>query len=445
MAELVARLRDETGRLDELAHHGQELRATIGLSYQAVDEEARRLFRLFALVRGADAPAWTAAALLDADPLTARDALERLVDAQLVAVVRYDDGRGIRYRCHELVRVYAAEMLAAVESPAERQAALRRLLAGWLTLAETAHRQEYGGDYTIVHGSAARWDPGSEDLSDPVTWLDRERAGLVAAVGQAAEAGLDELCSDLALTLVTLFELKGYFEDWEATSTVAARAAEQAGNRLGAAAMCHSLGSLRSLRNRLDEAAPLLTTAAEEFRALGHDQGAGLALRNLSSVCRLRGDLEAARAYGAEALELLRSGQDPVGEAHLLSRLALLELADGALAEARQLADDALTLARTSGYRRGIAQALHVSGLVYTGAGELPEARRTLRLTLDLVGELNDQVGAVHALTALGRAEVRSGQLEEVPNCSGGPPRWPARSARTTWPNEAEQAMNGAP
>ena len=55
-----------------------------------------------------------------------------------MTAVRYDDPRGVRYRFHDLVRVYAGEELARTETATERLAALRRLLGGWLALAEAA-------------------------------------------------------------------------------------------------------------------------------------------------------------------------------------------------------------------------------------------------------------------------------------------------------------------
>jgi tetratricopeptide (TPR) repeat protein len=414
IGQLVARLLDETRRLDELAHHGLELRATIGLSYLSIDDEARRLFRLFALVEAPDAPAWTAAALLDADPAPASEALDRLVEAQLVTAVRYDDARGVRYRFHDLIRVYAAEVLADTETAQDRDGALARLLGGWLALADAAHRKIYGGDYTVVHGSAPRWQPEDGEFSDPMAWFDRERTALTTAVRQAAAAGLDELCWDLALTLVTLFEVKGYAEDWLATSTIALKAAERAGNGLGRAAMQYSLGTLHNQFRRADEASELLAVAAAGFEAEGNDHGVGLALRNLAIAERARGNLAAARTLSAKALELLRSAPDPVGEAHLLSRLALVEVEAGDLIAARRLADESLELFRRSGYRRGIAQALHVSATVPDRANEPDAARAAAEEALDLVRELDDQVGTVHALIALGQAERHAGRPDRA-------------------------------
>jgi len=71
-------------------------------------------------------------------------------------------------------------------------------LSAWLTLAEEAHRREYGGDYTILHGNhrAHRWpaDVAAHLLDQPLSWMEAERAAMIAAFRQAAQSGLDELC-----------------------------------------------------------------------------------------------------------------------------------------------------------------------------------------------------------------------------------------------------------
>ena len=112
----------------------------------------------------------------------------------------------------------------AEEAPEVLAVAVRRALAGWLTLAEEAHRREYGGDYTILHGHEPRWPlpPGLAGrlLENPMAWLDAERAAIVCSFRQAISLGLTELGWDLALTAVTLFEAKGYFADWRETAKI---------------------------------------------------------------------------------------------------------------------------------------------------------------------------------------------------------------------------------
>lgn len=409
---LAERLTDESRRLDELTHHGLEIRLTIGTSYRALDDEAQRLFRRFALVTAPDVPVWTTAALRGAESAGVADPLDSLVDAQLVTARAYEGESDSRYRFHDLVRVFATEALETDEPPAERDAALGRLLGGWLAFAEDAHRDEYGGDYTTLRGSATRWRPaiGPTDGAAPIQRLERERRSLVAAVRQAADEGLDELAWDLALKLVTLFETKGFFDDWRHTTQLALAAAERAGNQTGEAAMHYSLGAMLLHQKRSDQAIPPLRRAIAGFQATDNRHGLGLAFRHLMTLYRLRGELAAARRYGAEARDLLRAVGDPIGEASTLGRLALVESEAGEAARASELVDETLALVRDVGYQRGVAQALHVSGTVYTQAGEYDRARKVLLDVLAIVHELDDVVGVPHVLLSLGKTEWLAGR-----------------------------------
>src|SRR3984957_3266961 len=242
IVDLTRRLSDERRRLDELSNHGLEVRSSIGLTYRALTGRAKRLFRLLASVQAADFPAWTAAALLDTGLTEAEDLIEDLIEAEILDPVQGPDG-DIKYTFHDLIRVYAQERLAEEEAPAARRDGTVRVLGGWLALAEQAHRAEYGGDYTTLHGTAPRWRPPGQDGGQPpgfaLDWLEGERAALVSAVRQAAAEGLAEVCWDLALTSVSLFEVKGYLDDWRETAELAYRAAAHAGDRTGCAAMSY--------------------------------------------------------------------------------------------------------------------------------------------------------------------------------------------------------------
>src|SRR5262249_23008928 len=147
-----------------------------------LEPAAQRLFRRLGILDADDFAGWVAAPLLDVDASVAEDLLESLVDARLVGVV---DGSGAttRYRLHDLVRVYAREQLAAEEPPAERLAALRRTLGAWLYLGDSAHRLQYGGDYTVIHSGAPRWELPDhvvqELLHDPLLWYESERSAVV--------------------------------------------------------------------------------------------------------------------------------------------------------------------------------------------------------------------------------------------------------------------------
>ncbi len=134
---LAWRLADERCRLDELVQGDLEVRASLALSYQALDAERQRAFRLLGLIGAPDFAAWTASALLDVSLDRAEELVEGLVDAQLVEVASHGAG-GVRWRFHDLLRVYARE-LAAAEPSGERGAALERFVGACLTLLEVAN------------------------------------------------------------------------------------------------------------------------------------------------------------------------------------------------------------------------------------------------------------------------------------------------------------------
>ncbi|MEV4319165.1 BTAD domain-containing putative transcriptional regulator [Actinocrispum sp. NPDC049592] len=422
IADLVRRLGDEANRLDEFSHRGLELRSSIGLTYRSLPSQAQRLFRLFALNYAPDFPGWTAAALLDMDLFGAEDVLARLVDAQLLDTVEYP-GEHVRYRFHDLVRIYALELLGEAEPEAERRQALERLLGAWMALAEQAHRAEYGGDYTLLHGKAPRWRPvdwsGVDPSGNPGLWWESERRNIVAAVRQAATAGMHELSWDLVLTSMSLFEVKGYFDDWRETTQLALDSATKAGNRVGEAAMLYSFGNLHMLQKRLDAAEKCFTSALERFEAEGYTHGRALVLRDMTSVDRMRGNFAGMLAKSEMALELMREVGDLVSEAALLRGMAKYLIDEGELDRARPMLTRALEICRQAQHLRGEAQVLNRLAELHLGTGEVALARQELHNVLRIAREISDRIGEAHALYGLGMVRRREGRLDDARSTLG--------------------------
>lgn len=415
IGELARRLRNEVRRLDELSHQGLAIRPSIALTYRGLPDSAQRLFRLFAVIGIPDFPGWLAAALLNTGAAEADDVLDRLVLAQMVDAVRGTDGR-IRYRLHDLVRVYAAERLAATETDSERRAALERMLGAWLALAELAHRKEHGGDYTIVHGTAPRvylpeW-ADDDPIGSPMDWLENERAGLMSAIRQAAAAKLDELCWDLALTAVSLFEVRGHLDDWRESAELAYATAVRAGNRLGTAAMLYSCGSLNVFRKQLAAAERMFAEALEIFTAEAHTHGEALVLRDMAIVDRLRGDYGAMSARYGASLAKMRAVGDVIGEASILSSLAKFHIDEGDLDEAGSLLSTARELCRRVNFRRGEAHVSFRLAELYRKTGQPALARQALSDVLRTVRETGDRPGEAHALYCIGMVRRDEGRLD---------------------------------
>jgi hypothetical protein len=125
VSTLAEHLADRRHRLARLKIEGLEVRASVALSYDELPEAAARTLRLLGLLAGPESTTEVAAALTGDDPAAAKDALETLVDAQLLEEVEAG-----RYRLHDLLYLFAQE-LAANESLEEQRAALERAL-GWL-------------------------------------------------------------------------------------------------------------------------------------------------------------------------------------------------------------------------------------------------------------------------------------------------------------------------
>jgi DNA-binding SARP family transcriptional activator len=414
ISQMIRRMTDEARRLDELALSGIGIRATLATSYGGLSQVARRLFQRLSLLGTTDFAPWVSAPLLDMDVDAANDLLEELVDARLVEV-RLSEGGPSRFELHDLVRIYARERLAADELPAERAAALRRLLSCWLSLATEAHRRAYGGDYAVLHGRADRWtlpDQVHDQLLDsPMSWFRTERAGLVQAVSQAAQMGLDEVCWDLAITAVTQFEAEYQAEDWQTTHDLALEAVRRAGNVRGEAAVLCSLGNL-ALNGRIGEAPSYFMSALSAFEQLADAHGRTLALAGLAFADRLGGRCEQALARYREVLAGYQKVGDLVGEVDTLANMAQIQIDRDQYDDAWRLLNQALSRCRLLGAPRITAQTEHRLGEFYLRTGDLWRAEQSFRSVLEVVRKEGDVVGEGYALADLGIIWTRRGRYD---------------------------------
>ncbi|MEU4765898.1 BTAD domain-containing putative transcriptional regulator [Actinosynnema sp. NPDC023794] len=414
LAWMLERLSDERRRLDELAHGEMVVRASLALTYDGLGPDARRLLRLLGLLDGLSFPTWVAAALLDADLYRAADLLELLVDAQMLEIVAIDLDGSPRYKFHDLIRLYAREQLerhAAEDAP---QDALERVSGGWLALAEEAHARIYGGDFTVLHGGAPRrrLPRSSVDrlLADPVAWLEAEHRNLCSAVDLAAGGDLVEMCWDLAVTLVTLFEARCYFDDWERTHERALAVVRAAGDRRGEAALLCSLASLRLSWSRGGyDVVDLLDPALALFEELDEVLGVAMVRRNLALAHHRRGDAERAEPEYLAALDGFRRAGDPVGQAYVLTQLAQIDVRNGAEESAGARLREALGICREVGNRRVEVQVRYRLCDLTVRRGEHREAEAALTELLDGVRELHDIVGEVRVLRLLSEVKLALG------------------------------------
>jgi DNA-binding SARP family transcriptional activator len=428
--QLVERLADETRRLDELRHGDMGIRPSISLTYESTSEQAKRLFRRLALLDMPIFSGWLSAALLDLPVAEAEDLLDELVNAQLVEAT---GGSGVdsQYRFHDLIRVFARERLAVEESAADRRTALERALGGLLYLAEEARCRYYSGDYLRIENDAPRWPLPAhlveQQISDPLTWYDRERAALVAGVRQAAQAGFVELCWGLASSAVTLFESRTYLDDWQETHEIALEATRKAQLVRGQAAMLYSTGSLHLTQQRFGQARQELKLAAQLFHEADDEHGMAMVIRHIAYIDRLDGRLQDSSRRYEQALTIFRRTGDHIGCAYVLQNLAQVKLELQEYDEAKELLSDALLMCRSAPSVRIEAQVLYRMGEALLLTSDLRRAVETLELALTMIRGVGDPIGEAYVLHGLGMAHLRDGEygsariaLDQALELSGG-------------------------
>ncbi|MGC5013493.1 ATP-binding protein, partial [Streptosporangium sp. DT93] len=408
-ARLARRLADERRRLDELSYGQLTVRAGFALSYRDLSPEAALMFRRLGLLEAPDFASWAGAALLGIDVLDAEDLIDRLVDAQLVEVQGRDGADQIRYRFHDLIRLYARERAHAEETAEDRLASVTRALGCWLALTEDAHQREYGGAFTQVHGTVPRWRPDDADelLERPLDWLEAERGALVAAISQAARLGASELCWDLAVTATTLFEARSHFDDWRGTHETALAVAREHADLRGEAAVLCSLGSMYLFQQEPDRAGEHLLAARELFERLGDSYGLALTLRSLSLLDRLAGRYDLALDGFHAAKKIFVETGDRFAEAHVLGGIAQVHTDRGRTDLAEPLLRQALEVFRRLGSERGQAQILNRLGEALLRQDRPEEAEEIARRALVLVRDRRDGIGQAYILCGLGEIQIR--------------------------------------
>ncbi|MBE8478035.1 AfsR/SARP family transcriptional regulator [Streptomyces sp. 3R004] len=135
LVSLAARLQDADDCLDALSCHDDrtDIRSSFHRSYDALSSSAARLFRLLSLHPSRDIGMPAAVSMAGTDPRRTRQDVAELMDHHLL--VELTAGR---YTCHELLRTYARELGAVLDSPAARSEALARMVEHYLYSADAA-------------------------------------------------------------------------------------------------------------------------------------------------------------------------------------------------------------------------------------------------------------------------------------------------------------------
>jgi tetratricopeptide (TPR) repeat protein len=407
-ADLAADLAAARDRLEMMQAENLSVAAAFDLSYQDLAPGQQRLFRCLGLHLGTEIDGYAAAALAGIPLPAAAQSLDAMYDQHLIA----EPSRG-RYRLHDLIREHA-RALAVADPPAERDAAVGRLLdyyqhtaaaAEGMLARQTRHRP---GPAAVITPPPAV--PDLPDRPRALAWLRSERTNLLACLDDATRSGRPARVVALTAGLAALLRQDGPWTDAITRHAAAARAARQAGDRAAEAAALLDLGEIRHLTCNYPGAGKVLQEALRISRDLGDRQGEANALNYLGQVRLMANDWPEATSAAEEALRIYRDRGDRQGEANALMDLGnVLRMTGDSRAAAQASLEEALRLYRDLGDRRNQGNALNLLGDIRLEAGDFPGAIHAYQEALASFRAIGGRKGQANALLSLAEVGLETG------------------------------------
>lgn len=372
LPELVAELADQGTGLFDVGDPATAIGTVFSWSMRHLRGHAAD-FWLFGAHPARDIDAYAASALLGTDPRDARERVDRLVRAHLVR-----RSAGGRLDMHDLVRTYARERAVEEMSPADRDAAVARLVDYYTVAANRAmyvlHPPFTEQEEPAEHGPGGMALPPITTRADARTWLDAEWQNLLAVLTFTAAKGWAGPTGDLAAVLRRHLDQGGRHDDALVVLGHALHASRLARDDAAEGAALYDLGVAHLRLGRHEDAMNLHRQALAICRA-GSDRNAEAgALNNLGNLFERLGRYAEAIDHYRQALLIVHELDLRLGKATLLTNLGVVHTRLGDHEQAYRDCAEALTIFREAGDSGGTARTLGNLGEVYRLAGRLDEA-----------------------------------------------------------------------
>ncbi|GFJ87479.1 hypothetical protein Prum_011210 [Phytohabitans rumicis] len=411
LALLAEELNEECGRLDALnaGASGADVRAVFAASYRALPAFAARAFTLLGLAPGSSIGLPAVAALLGLPIPGARTVLRALEMAHLV-----QQYAPLRYRMHDLVRLYAMEV-AERDLPADgRDAAMRRLVGFYLRGSYAADRLLYPHRLTIDlkspsdDGAAL---PAVTNRAEALAWFAAEYSALLATLRFCAAHAWDATTWQLAWTLDTYCwrqcRLAGGVEIWEAGFEAAERVADPTPRAIARWRLAYARAHAGERDGVLDQ----LRESLVLFEETGDTASQGQVHQSLGWFLSRRGEPEMALHHTERALAMYQDVGNPTWEANALNGvawcLAQLDQDEKALLHGEQ----ALELFRKNEDGDGEAAALDSLGYIAHHMGRHREAIAYYRSATRLRNVVGNATQEPDTLVRIGDSHAALGEM----------------------------------
>ena len=429
LARLADELADERHRLEVLDMDDADdmqvsVRRAFDVSYRTLAPEHAAVFRLLGVFPGVNFGPHLVAAMSCGSVSNARAALRALSAAHLISEVSQD-----WFTMHDLVRLHAREVASAELTQAESFRVGARALHYYCVVSDRARRliRPPADSLAPSLGSCVAM-PRLETRAHALSWFERERANLIAALRSAHASSFHSQVWQLARLQLDFLTTLCPWEDWRTSHQLGLQSAKACDDRDGQALMHHGLGVLygrlgehgRALAeheechrlaegdgdlavvalgsafaasslfhlSRHDEAHARSRQSLALYRLLGDRYRQAQPLSTLGELARLRGDYQAALAYNQQALQIFQQFDDQERQAWVRVHLGETNRAAGWLDHAEACFTEAVRLSRVSGTALREGYAIRGLGDVYLDRGDRLAARAVWEEALRTFGHI---------------------------------------------------------
>ncbi len=396
--------------LREIRGEELEVAASFELSYRYLPRSQQTAFRQVGCYPGPDFSLHAAAAASGLPVAETDRVLSGLLDYHMLEEPVHG-----RFRCHVLLREYAAELSLRDESLPIRRVTTHRLLDYYLHVAASAdsvafpHRRRLAVAATYVPAEPPRF----AGRQDALAWIATERQNILGAVQYAAANGFSAHVTLLPHVIAAFLEVGGHWADAATAHDYALEAWRRLGDRRGEAQAHADLCLPRLRAGHVDDALEHGAQALVLFRLLGIDAGAADALDRIGQVHWQAARYPDALAHFEESLAIHRTTGNRHGEAEVLSHTGVVSWHLGRYADAQGAFEQALELCRGIGDVMGEGKMLNNIGDVEQSLGSYSAALAHYEQALPIAREGNRQAEAV-LLNNIGNAQRNLGRYDSA-------------------------------
>lgn len=391
-----------------VVHADQALLTALHLSYRALSPEARRALRLLAVqpCREVDVVGLSMLCGLDRDRTA--DLLADLAAAHVVLV-----SESGRISLHALVRGHAAEASYEEDRPADRDAALGRLVDYLITCAWAATHEMYG-DSPVTPRHRSGPPPLSFDKETAAAWLAAEHENLLTVSAPEHARIRATLAIELSEALGRHLERQGHHVDGVVLHDRAQGSARALEDVRGEGRAELYLGQHFIRLSQPEHAIRHVQRAERLLEEAGDVECLMSAMNVLAIIASHQGEMEKALGYFARALEIAHQTGTETAIALLHDNMAIIKRRLGDLDGALEQHDFAREAARTNDDRDLLATTLVNASEVHLLRGDPDGAIAAATESLAIAQEMRATPVVAFATTNIGMAYTALGRTREA-------------------------------